>query len=469
MAYSSGFFNAVDQGSGTYDRVYKAEDFAHYFSRFVGNGVFPNPTTGLQVMCKSAPDMSVKILPGDGWIDGYYITVTEAESLTVNTAHPSLSRIDLVVMGLSYTARKISLYVKTGAPSSAPVTPALESSSSLHELALCKITVPGGAGSITQSMITDTRMDSGLCGIVTGTIDQIDATDLFAQFTEEFNTWFDSIRDHLSEDPATALQQQIDVLSASKVNINQGTSSSNFGLYVNKLGKIEPTNLFKVVEDDSETTFEISGNLHVTGKFTLDKLKTFVENVFGRDYKSYQSISEYPSTPGIYRTVGTNIFKNLSFTHGNYGVLVILKAEYAMHIYIDEYLRVFMGRSSSTFGEPSWEQIDGITEKGTSGIWSYTKYASGFVECFGSKTYSGNPSEEWGGLYALVCNAENYPVTFVGNPNVQRDVLLDNNAGCFLVPWSSAAQTHCGKFALVRTSNLALNATVKFHVTGYWK
>ncbi len=37
------FFNS-SQG----DRVYKAEDWADYFSSFIGNGVFPNPSSGLQ-------------------------------------------------------------------------------------------------------------------------------------------------------------------------------------------------------------------------------------------------------------------------------------------------------------------------------------------------------------------------------------------------------------------------------------
>lgn len=40
-----GFFN-----SSSGDRRYAAEDWAAYFASFIGNGVFPNPSTGLQVM-----------------------------------------------------------------------------------------------------------------------------------------------------------------------------------------------------------------------------------------------------------------------------------------------------------------------------------------------------------------------------------------------------------------------------------
>ena len=197
--------------------------------------------------------------------------------------------------------------------------------------------------------------------------------------------------------------------------------------------------------------------------------EALVQKVFGANQENWQSVTKYPTAPGIYRTVGTDIFSNLESTHGNYGVLVILKAAYALHIYVDEYSRMFYGRSGDTFGEPTWRRIDAIQEEGTSGIWTYRKYVSGWAECWGSKTYTGNPSTSWGSLYALKCTANNYPITFTDWPNVQRDVLLDNTAACWLVPWNNATKTNCGTFALVRTSNLALNATVKFHVTGHWK
>lgn len=61
----------------------------------------------------------------------------------------------------------------------------------------------------------------------------------------------------------------------------------------------------------------------------------------------------YPTVPGIWRTVGTNIFSNLKAPHGNYGVLIIFKAVYGLHIYIDESGRFYWGRSGDSFGEPA--------------------------------------------------------------------------------------------------------------------
>lgn len=215
MAYTSGFFDAVDQGGGNYDRVYSASSFAHYFSLLVKNGVFPDPSTGMQVKASSNPDMHVSVQPGSGWINGYYITVEDnvPEQLTVPTANSSLSRIDSVIMGLNYVDRKIQLYIKSGAVSASPSAVSLQRDNDLYELELAQITVSAGMASISQSSIVDMRQSTSRCGIVAGTIDQIDTEDLFAQYDAAFQTWFEDIKNNLSGDIATNLQNQINQLN----------------------------------------------------------------------------------------------------------------------------------------------------------------------------------------------------------------------------------------------------------------
>ena len=51
----SSFFNSV-----SHDRTYKAEDWAEYFASFIGNGVFPVPSTGLQVVANDGMQLNVK-------------------------------------------------------------------------------------------------------------------------------------------------------------------------------------------------------------------------------------------------------------------------------------------------------------------------------------------------------------------------------------------------------------------------
>lgn len=204
-----------------------------------------------------------------------------------------------------------------------------------------------------------------------------------------------------------------------------------------------------------------------TGTQTLEGL---IHTVFGERYDDWQSVSTYPTSPGIYRTVGTDIFKNLSFPHGNYGVLVIFKAEYALHIYLDEYNRMFYGRSSSAFAEPGWRKVESLIEEGSSGIWSYKQYRDGIAECWGSLSVSGNPSEQWGGLYALPVTVPNYPITFTAWPNIQYSFICDTDtsAGAWAVSYSGAgaSMANPGQIAIVRPTNLAVSGTLKIYVRG---
>lgn len=228
MSYTSGFFDAVDLGGGDYDREYSAAVFAHYFSLLVKNGVFPDPSTGMQVKASSSPDMHVSVQPGSGWVNGYYITVPEngPEVLTVPTANPSLSRIDSVIMGLNYVEREIQLYIKSGAVSASPSAVSLQRNNDLYEMELAQITVAAGVASISQANITDMRQNTSRCGIVKGTIDQIDTTDLFAQYDDAFQTWFADIQAQLSGDVATNLQNQINTLKTGKVNVSDKASTA---------------------------------------------------------------------------------------------------------------------------------------------------------------------------------------------------------------------------------------------------
>ncbi|MGL4818668.1 MAG: hypothetical protein ACRC5C_01645, partial [Bacilli bacterium] len=116
MMIKSGFFNSVNG-----DRRYNAEEFARYFSLFVGNGVFPNPSTGLQVIANN--NMTVTVKPGSGWINGYYITNTADHVLQIAVADGALNRIDRIVLRLDYLTRNITPVVKKGTFATSPVAP----------------------------------------------------------------------------------------------------------------------------------------------------------------------------------------------------------------------------------------------------------------------------------------------------------------------------------------------------------
>lgn len=219
MAERYGFFNAVETSSGTYDRTYNAEDFASYFSKFIGNGVFANPSDGLKVSAQSGLKVTVKA--GSAYIDGYYYELTEDTTLTIQVNSSSYVQTDSVVIRLDKTNRKMSLELKQNDTS-------VSSTTTVKELQLATIKKGVGASSVSAADITDKRPYNEVCGFVTGVVQQISTSDLFSQFEEMFNNWFDTIKGRLGSDPATSLQNQIDKINTkidAMPTIRQGTSA----------------------------------------------------------------------------------------------------------------------------------------------------------------------------------------------------------------------------------------------------
>lgn len=260
MSYTSGFFDAVDQGSGNYDRVYDAASFAHYFSLLIKNGVFPDPSTGLQVRAfGGTSDRSVSVQPGSAWINGYYFTLKDNPEILTIQPNVSLYRIDSVILGLNYTDREIKLYIRSSDVSSDPSAVTLQRDNSIYELELARVLVSPNTPP-TQQYIMDMRTDTSRCGIVAGTVDQIDTTDLFAQYSDAFNTWFEGIKADLGGDVAGSLLTKIQALEDNKLNVS------------NKATKAE----VETGTDDSKymTPASAGGKLNISSKATKADLGT---------------------------------------------------------------------------------------------------------------------------------------------------------------------------------------------------
>lgn len=189
------FFNSING-----DRRYRAEDFASYFAKILTNGVFPNPSSNLQVLEKDGMKITVKA--GGCNINGYFGINDTDEVLTCGVANPISPRTDIVVARWSLTNREITLVIK-------PNTTALTRTADTYEICLAEITIPAGASSISQANIRDTRQDTSKCGLVNSLI-TADSTTLFNQFETQFNNWFIDIKGKLNADVAGSLQMQID-------------------------------------------------------------------------------------------------------------------------------------------------------------------------------------------------------------------------------------------------------------------
>lgn len=188
-----GFFNSVNG-----DRLYNADDISNYFVHLISDGVFATPSNAMQVQALSG--MTVSVTPGWGFIKCKWIHNDTPFALTIDAADIALDRIDRIVLRLdvSDAVRSIAIAVKKGTPGGTPTPPALERvAGGVWELSLAQIAVAANAIAITQADITDERPDTSVCGFVTGLIDQIDTTNLFAQFTSAFNAWFDAVKEEV--------------------------------------------------------------------------------------------------------------------------------------------------------------------------------------------------------------------------------------------------------------------------------
>jgi hypothetical protein len=172
-----------DDGTGT--RVYTSADFADFFNSIISSGVI-NKTGNLQVTSNS--NMVVSVQPGIGYINGYYYELMQQKDITITAPDGTLGRKDIICLQLDLTQNLIQIVYRLGTPSASPVAPTLTRTDVIYELCLAQITVAASAGSIPQSAITDTRLDSTKCGYVTSLVASVDTTQIYNQWVDWYNT-----------------------------------------------------------------------------------------------------------------------------------------------------------------------------------------------------------------------------------------------------------------------------------------
>ena len=205
MAIKSYFFNAQRDSQGIYDRMYNAQDFTNYLDKIVGSGVFPNPSTNLQVMASSGMNIIVKA--GSGWINGHKMVNSIDYPMTLANSDVLLDRIDRIIFYVDYSVREMGIAILQGTPATNPSAPAITRDETRVEYSLATIRVKKQATSITQANITDTRGNSSVCGYVQGLIQQVSTETLFAQWQDAFNTYYANVEQQLEDFMETLTQE----------------------------------------------------------------------------------------------------------------------------------------------------------------------------------------------------------------------------------------------------------------------
>lgn len=197
---TSGFFDAMELEDGSYDKTYIAEQFANFFSLFIGNGVFGSPDNQLKIVAKE--DMIVTMKKGFAFINGYWYYNDTDKDFEISPNYTATDRVDSIVVRLDKSERTITSLYQIDEDE-------IIRNDNYYELQVALINVSTGVNEILDSMIVDKRVDESVCGLVTGILETIGTNDLFLHFESQFMQWFDEMKDQLSEDAAGSLQLQL--------------------------------------------------------------------------------------------------------------------------------------------------------------------------------------------------------------------------------------------------------------------
>lgn len=292
--YDSEVIRYESDGMPVYDRAITSKEYRNLFLKYFTEGVFPNPSDNFQIVENSSQGALVK--KGYANVRGVLIELKQDTPIIFEQAD-SLDRIDRVVLRHNDTksVRYADVVILKGSPSNSPQAPNITRDETIWDIVLADVRIRKNSSNVTQAQITDRRLDSELCGIVAGTIKEVDTTTLYnqiqsdlSQFKEneqaEFLEWFEKIKGQLGEDQAGNLQLQIDDLDSRTEILEEATftggvnqAKSEFsgitgdnGIEIARIEGAYKTNGTPTPENPIEPKFFHATNFYTSGKNLFD-------------------------------------------------------------------------------------------------------------------------------------------------------------------------------------------------------
>lgn len=236
--FDSQIIGTDEDGLPIYDRASNSEELAKWFASFFTNGIFAS--SGFAV---TVSGLTVSVSAGDCLINGRYGYENTTRRFTI-AGGGAMPRIDSVVLrlDLSLDVRNIDLYIKTGTAAPSPSVPALTRNDVVWELGIANIRVEASQTAVSQSAVTDTRLDTTRCGIVAQAMKTIDTSTYYAQIQDDlayfkntekaaFDAWFESAKNTLDGDTAGNLLNLINE-NATAINTKVGMKMATASLPV---------------------------------------------------------------------------------------------------------------------------------------------------------------------------------------------------------------------------------------------
>ena len=251
-----GFFNSLNG-----DRVYNADQMSSMFEGLISDGIFESVGNKLQVTAGSG--MNVNVDTGRAFLENRWCRNDAIVSVAINSANVTLPRWTAVVLRKNVTNKNIVLATVDGEAAETPTKPSITRSGDVYELCLAYVYVEANATAITQVDITDTRSDTSVCGWVTGLIEQVDTSTLFAQWEAAYQQGIEDI-----ESAEASLEGIIDAWAEDfedEMEDWEASMKTAFDAWLDTL--TEELNVNTYVEDYYKTASFTSGTTHTV---TLD-------------------------------------------------------------------------------------------------------------------------------------------------------------------------------------------------------
>lgn len=203
MTITYGFYDSLNN-----DRRYNALQFSALLDSIIRDGVFLSIGQAFAVTPETG--LHVQVGTGRAWFDHTWTYNDYAVILDITTPHALLDRIDTVVLETNseQATRANSVKVIAGTAAASPVPPTLTHTATINQYPLADVYVIANASMFVQGDITN-RVGTSDCPFVSGILETIDIDFIFAQWQDDFETWFEFLEDQLSGEQVTNLQNQI--------------------------------------------------------------------------------------------------------------------------------------------------------------------------------------------------------------------------------------------------------------------
>lgn len=211
---SAGFFN-----SSNGDRKYYATDFSRMFDGIITDGVFPTVGDAFKVTSDET-GMQVKVGTGRAWFNGFWARTDSTLVLDIDAAPTAVNyeRVDKIALHVSISNRKATIEVVNGIAGTNVIPLDLSSTEDDKYYCLAWVRVKYGVTRVVNSDISIMVGKNGLdnAPFATGVTKTVDS--LIELWNQQFNNWFDSMKDQLDSDAAGHLQNEIDIIKTGYVS-----------------------------------------------------------------------------------------------------------------------------------------------------------------------------------------------------------------------------------------------------------